>query len=191
MTSEKKKKKVEEKLTKLHALIELGEQQIAFCQVRVTFAKKNLARSARVGGVRTPLLNPPTPLCLPNHGGLSQTTLWVLLKKKKNVLFNVAALLCFATLLKWLVGSNRVNLVGQSHCSQWRVKAISAARRSPEHTQRLDEGGARRARVRSPDGDPRYGGGVGALETSGPFSRTRHNGNLPLACLLSCAHKGG
>lgn len=135
--SDGQKTKKEEKLTKLHALIESSEQQIAFRQVRVTFTKKPCRKPVRV---RTPLHNLLTPLCLPNHGGLSQTTLWVLLKKK-NVLFNVAALLCFATLLKWLVGSNRVNLVGQSHCSQWRVKAIFAARRSPEHTQRLDEGG--------------------------------------------------
>lgn len=112
-------------------------------------------------------------------------------KKKKNVLFNVAALLCFATLLKWLVGSNRVNLVGQSHCSQWRVKAISAARRSPEHTHRDWTKGGSESESAFSRWRSQIRGMLGGLETSGPFSRTRHNGNLPLACLLSCAHKGG
>lgn len=79
------KKKDEEKLTKLHALIESSEQQIAFCQVRVTFAEKSRRKH---GQVRTPLLNLPTPLRLPKHGGLSQTTLSALLKKKKKMFYS-------------------------------------------------------------------------------------------------------
>lgn len=103
--------------------------------------RKNSQEARTPVRVRTPSRpRPPLPPPPP-------TTLWALLKKKKrkkkrkkkkNVLFNVAALLCFATLLKWLVGSNRVNLVGQSHCSQWRVKAISAARRGAHQNTHRD-----------------------------------------------------
>lgn len=46
----------------------------------------------------------------------------------RSKMFYSASPLCFVfvTLLKWFVDSNGVNLVGQSHCNQWRVKAIAA-----------------------------------------------------------------
>lgn len=93
----------------------------------------------------------------------------------RNVLFSITTLFCFVALLKWVVDSNRVNLVRQSHCSQWRVKAISAAW-AHQNTHRDWTRGAARARVRSPDGDPRYGGG----KMSGPFSRVSIMGIYPL-----------
>lgn len=47
-----------------------------------------------------------------------------------------------------------------------------------------------RVRVRSPDGDPRYdGGGGGGGGGVRAIFQGFHNGKLPLACLLSCAHK--
>lgn len=101
--------------------------------MRVTFAEKTHRKHARRSGFGPPAA-PPHPRRQQPFGRSSKKKK----REKKNVLFNVAALLCFATLLKWLVGSNRVNLVGQSHCSQWRVKAISAARRGAHQNTHRD-----------------------------------------------------